>query len=392
MSKPMIRRVTMFHVRVPVPVARVNCPEYAYEPLQRGADGGFTGSWFGDVPFWVFKVEGNSGPHVGWGDSSRGVSLEDMSAIAPLMLGATLDDISPRQPMLLRRGQAQPDLAAKHQPEALALLCAYGKGLETAALDWRARVEGAPLWSLFGRQVRDRIRVEYWAGHRTPRGAGEITRAAKALGFKGLKLKGSELSDVPGIVKAVLDAGGPDFHLTIDPNGRWPRFEDSLLRAEQAVRINPHVMFEDVGSLSPRQYHELKRRSGIHIARTVIGAESVHREAAGRGVDGFNFVGPWHMLLAAAEAAEPLGIPNWLGSGCESGLADLASIHAGAVLPLCTLGSDLTANMVREHSLLSEPLQYAEGHALVPNKPGRGIDTDEDAVRKYSIEEPVVFE
>jgi muconate cycloisomerase len=51
----------------------------------------------------------------------------------------------------------------------------------------------------------------------------------------------------------------------------------------------------------------------------------------------------------------------------------------------CTLGSDLCGNFVHEHSLLSEPL-VVDGYAIVPDKPGLGVELDEEAVQRYTRE------
>ena len=59
-------------------------------------------------------------------------------------------------------------------------------------------------------------------------------------------------------------------------------------------------------------------------------------------------------------------------------------MHASAAAPNCTLGSDLCGNFVHEHSLLAEPL-IQQGYAMVPDKPGLGVELDEEAVEKYTV-------
>ena len=67
-----IRRITITPVRVPVPRERINCPEFAAETLNTDEKGNWGGEWFGDVPFYVIRVEGDGGPS-GWADSSRAI-------------------------------------------------------------------------------------------------------------------------------------------------------------------------------------------------------------------------------------------------------------------------------------------------------------------------------
>ena len=57
---------------------------------------------------------------------------------------------------------------------------------------------------------------------------------------------------------------------------------------------------------------------------------------------------------------------------------------SSAAAPNCTLASDLRGNFVHEHSLLAEPL-VRDGCAVVPDKPGLGVELDEDAVQRYAV-------
>ena len=77
-------------------------------------------------------------------------------------------------------------------------------------------------------------------------------------------------------------------------------------------------------------------------------------------------------------------IPVWQASNVDLGVFDAFRLHASAAISNCTLGSDLCGNFVHEHSLLAEPL-VKEGYAVVPDKPGLGIDLDEEAVQRYTI-------
>ena len=64
---------------------------------------------------------------------------------------------------------------------------------------------------------------------------------------------------------------------------------------------------------------------------------------------------------------------------------DVFRLHASAAAGNCTLGSDLCGNFVHEHSLLAEPL-VADGYATVPDKPGLGVELDEEAIQRYTRE------
>jgi muconate cycloisomerase len=82
--------------------------------------------------------------------------------------------------------------------------------------------------------------------------------------------------------------------------------------------------------------------------------------------------------------AEAAGIPAWHGSGVEMGIRDMSFIHAAAATTACTVPSD-TLCYLRQHDLLAQPFRVVNGFIDVPDKPGLGVELDEDAVKRYRV-------
>ena len=101
-------------------------------------------------------------------------------------------------------------------------------------------------------------------------------------------------------------------------------------------------------------------------------------------VDGINVAPSDWGFLDMARIAEAAGIPVWQASNVDLGIFDAFRLHASAAAANCTLASDLCGNFVHEHSLLAEPL-VRDGWAVVPDKPGLGVELDEDALRRYAV-------
>ena len=133
-----------------------------------------------------------------------------------------------------------------------------------------------------------------------------------------------------------------------------------------------------------QDYRRLKEETSIiiapHLQKPQQVIETVHLEA----VDGINVAPSDWGFLDMARIAEAGGIPVWQASNVDLGLFDVFRMHASAAAPNCTLGSDLCGNFVHEHSLLAEPL-IQQGYAMVPDKPGLGVELDEEAVEKYTV-------
>ena len=85
--------------------------------------------------------------------------------------------------------------------------------------------------------------------------------------------------------------------------------------------------------------------------------------------------------------AEQAGVPVWHGSGVDLGIMDMSYVQACAASRAATLPSDIVGNFVREDDLLVEPIHIEDGFAAVPEAPGLGVELDEAAVRKYTVEE-----
>jgi len=78
-------------------------------------------------------------------------------------------------------------------------------------------------------------------------------------------------------------------------------------------------------------------------------------------------------------------MPFWHGSEVDLGLLEASYLHVAAASRLCTLPSDIFGRLIREHDLLTTPLEYdGDGHFLVPRGPGLGVELDEDAVERYT--------
>jgi muconate cycloisomerase len=66
------------------------------------------------------------------------------------------------------------------------------------------------------------------------------------------------------------------------------------------------------------------------------------------------------------------------------GILDAAMLHSCAASPNCTLPSDLLSYQ-RVDDLIVKPIEIRDSYAIVPDRPGLGVDLDEDAVRRWQL-------
>ena len=66
----------------------------------------------------------------------------------------------------------------------------------------------------------------------------------------------------------------------------------------------------------------------------------------------------------------------------DLGIRDMSSVHAAAAAG-CQLPSDIIGNVLREDDLIVEPICIEQGAAIVPDKPGLGVELDREALERY---------
>jgi len=69
----------------------------------------------------------------------------------------------------------------------------------------------------------------------------------------------------------------------------------------------------------------------------------------------------------------------------SGGVALAASVHLSAALQYCiVMELDYTYNSLREE-LLQEPFRVQNGYLILPDKPGLGIDLNQDALQRFGF-------
>jgi len=261
--------------------------------------------------------------------------------------------------------------------------------VEMAISDLIARRAGIPLCQLFGGAWRDRVPVDYWMGRMSPSQAQKCVARAKSLGFRGLKLK-TTLDD-PNVerLEAIRDAGGSEWKVTVDPNGRFYRLDDALPVIQKMDQVGNMAILEDP---FPRfhlpEFAELRRRIQARVVVHIDPAESLWSVLTSGAAGGLNIdshtQGLFNWRLQAATAGHA-NIPVWHGSGLDLGIYTAAQLHACASAPNCTLPGDQAGPWLRESHMLKRDFVVEDGHVLVPTGTGLGVEVDRDAIDKYTV-------
>ena len=333
----------------------------------------------------LLRIETDTGL-VGWGEA----------ASAPVMTGETLESIVAAvrylEPAL--RGRDPADIAG-----ALAAMDGrmYGNhgakaAVEIALHDLTGRAAGVPVHALLGDKCRSRMALLAVVGGGDFDGDLRDAENKKAAGFTAYKIK-------VGIDTAAKDAArtraickllGSGLLISADANQGFST--EQAIEYVRAVERSGLDFFEQ-----PVAAGDLASMAAVAAATDiVIGAdEGIHslddisrhheRKAAGGVSLKAIKLGGVRAMVDAGRLCDRLGMNvNISCKTGESSIACAAALHVASVIPNIAWGLTLTHSGLAE-DVTAQPVLTAKGHVESLDRPGLGIDVDEDRVRRHRV-------
>lgn len=200
-------------------------------------------------------------------------------------------------------------------------------------------------------------------------------------GFSGLKLRlGREkLANDLAAIETIRNAVGDEIKLMCDFN-QGLSLGDALVRCH-GLDDQGLYWFEE-----PTTYDNIP------------GYAQLARELKTPVQIGENFYGPRQLYQAVLAGAGDYVMPDMMRIGGVSGWLRAAGITAAAGTPMSThLYPEISAHLMRvtetahwlewqnwADPILTEPFEVKDGHLLIPDKPGIGIEWNEKAVAKFA--------
>jgi muconate cycloisomerase len=268
-------------------------------------------------------------------------------------------------------------------------------GLEMALWDILGKSVNLPLYKLLGGPVRDYVPTKYSVSGLEPDKAAELALWAVDQGFRTMKVKvGIESEADVARVRAVREAIGPDIRLGVDANGGW-----SPMVAIQTIRrlteFNIYFAEQPVADLDMNWLVDVRRHVDVPVMAdesiyTLQDAMAVARAGAADILSAYvgkgGGIGPARKIAAVAEAA---GLSCTLGSNLELGVASAAMIHVAMSTPGITAEAfpcDILTPFFYEDDLLVESLPISGGRAEPSEKPGLGVELDDEKLKRYRVD------
>lgn len=260
--------------------------------------------------------------------------------------------------------------------------------VETALLDAMGKRLGLPVSELLGGRHRDTLPVAWTLASGNT--AKDIDEAERMLSLRRhnifkLKIGKRPVADDVAHVAEIKRALGDRASVRVDVNQAW----------DEAAASRGIAMLEDAGVDLIEQPVARGNRSALarlaaRFIAPIMADESLHGPedafaiASQAAADVFAVkIAQSGGLQAAARVgaiADAAGIGLYGGTMLEGGIGTIASAHLFATFPRLDWGTELFGPLLLTEEILTEPLAYGEFSLQVPNKPGLGIELDEDRI------------
>ncbi|WP_214228348.1 galactonate dehydratase [Pedobacter sp. B4-66] len=349
-------------------------------------------------PRWLFlKIETDEGI-VGWGEPV----IEGKAATVKAAVDELMEYLIGKDPMNIEDHWNVMYRAGFYRGGPI-LMSAIA-GIDQALWDIKGKFYNAPVHQLLGGKARDKMKVYSWIGGDRPADVGLAAKKMAEQGFLAVKMNATEelqyvdsydkIDEAIKRIAAVREAVGPAFGIGIDFHGRVHKPMAKIL-AKELEQYRPMFIEEPVLPENNEDLREIANHVSIPIAT------------------GERMFSKWQFKTLLKDGYVDIIQPDVSHAGgiteCKK-IISMAEAFDVAAAPHCPLGPialaaclqvDATCHnaFIQEQSLgihynqgsdlldyLTDKtvFQYENGYVNIPDKPGLGIEINEEHVRKMA--------
>lgn len=299
------------------------------------------------------------------------------------------------RPLVLGRKVSERD-AIMSEASRTVVHCTEAKAaLDTALLDLAGKCTGSPAWSFLGDKCRDTIPLSCSIASPDFEDDKPLLERLEADGVRIVKLKGGfrdHAFDVERI--GYIRSHHPSMAIRLDYNQGLSR-EQALRQVPDLSGLGLDFIEQPVAAGDHGTMAELRPMIDVPLLadESVFGPEDMQRAIGEGWCDGVSVkimkAGSLTRAQDVARLAAEAGLCAYGGDMFETGLAHLAGTHMIAATPEITLGCEFyQAKYFLAEDLLCESFPVRDGHVVVPDRPGLGIDPDMEKVQRYAVNGP----
>ncbi len=266
----------------------------------------------------------------------------------------------------------------------LARITCAKEGVDLALHDLLGKIMNVPVYTLLGGKFRDMIPVASEIGIDTPENMVKNAFEVLGLGIKVIKIKGSSnyAMDVDRI-KEVRNAVGNDIELRLDPNAAWDVI--STIKTMKLLEdCNLQLLEQPIPAWDLKGMAHIRDNIGIPLMadESIWTPQDAIRISEYGAADLLNIKIAkscgLHLSKKIENVAESLGLPCIAGTEIEPGFSLIAKLHLAASMKIHPLASEFTELPLLKKNILNHNIEIIDGCVKVPDKPGFGVELDEE--------------
>ena len=279
-------------------------------------------------------------------------------------------------------------------------------GIDIALWDILGKVTGQSVGRLLGGRIRERVQPYASILMEMPDLMRERCATFREQGYKAIKIgwgpfgRRDSLALDEAIIKAAREGCGDGMKLCVDAGGSdayWPNGLKWAIRTSHMLKdYNAHWFEEALKPDALDDHAELRRASPVPIA----GGECLTRRqtflpwfvkgALDIVQPDVTKVGGLSEQRKIAWLANEFGI-QYIGHGWNTALGVATDLQLASVFPTCDMveyiGGSPYVDLITKGGFKLD----SEGFLEIPNKPGLGIELDEQALRRYTPDPAPLF-
>jgi L-alanine-DL-glutamate epimerase-like enolase superfamily enzyme len=280
--------------------------------------------------------------------------------------------------------QEQVDRITGHSPAEFLWDDRLGLGLQMAIWDLVGKALGVPCYRLMGAKVRDRCPISWWSMDMYTEEWQADLDEAMSLGYMSAKLKARPWRDFASQIEVLAKGVPKDFRFCADFNFFLRDVTIATPYLLELEKIPSLTIFESPIPQGDVEGNRLLRRKITRPIAMHYGSPPIQTAIPDEVCDGFVIGGTIGQVFEQSHLAAQFNKPFFLEL-VGTGLTTAFTVHMGAVLTHATWPA-ITCHEIFEDDLLTARLTVRDGYAHLPEGPGLGVDLDEEAVTRYTVQ------
>ncbi len=281
-----------------------------------------------------------------------------------------------------------------------AVLMSALSAVETALWDILGKSLNIPVYRLLGGKANERVRIYvngWFAGAKTPKEFGEKAKAAAERGVTAMKwdpfgknyleISNKELDTALECIAEVRSAVGDDVDLLIEGHGRF-NIATGIKIAKELEQFKPMFFEEPVPPDNIDAIREVREKSPVAIAAgerlyTRWGFRQLFDKHAADFIQpDISHAGGISELKKIAAEAQSRYIA-FAPHNPSGPVANAATLQLAAACPNFSILEIMYSDVPWRKEVTNERLNYSDGYMEIPDKPGLGIEIDENECLKH---------